>query len=71
MRSVTGERTVPKLKKSNYGTVVAPGLWFKSAWVSMKWGLDTARTSDKRFLLQKDMMAVVCVDATGDPKKDR
>ena len=73
MRSITGERTVLKLKKSIYGTVVAPKLWFEHCMKAFhELGFEHS-AYDKCFLIRKDMMIVVYVDdcgiATDDPKK--
>ncbi|CAJ1935829.1 unnamed protein product [Cylindrotheca closterium] len=65
MRSITGERTVLHLKKSAYGTVIAPRLWYKHSMKAFhKLGFESS-SYDKCFLIRKDMMIVVYVDNCG------
>jgi len=73
MRSITGERTVLKLQKSIYGTVVAPKLWFEHVMRGFRELGFEPSAYDPCFLIRKDMMVVVYVDDCGvaadDPKK--
>ena len=73
MKSITGQRTILRMKKSCYGTTVAPRLWFEHV---MKAFLDLGfqpSAYDKCFLVREDMMVVVYVDdcgiSTDDPTK--
>ena len=73
MRSITGERTVLKMKKSCYGSTIAPRLWFEhlmSALLDMGF---KPSSYDKCFLIKEDMLLVVYVDdcgiSTDDPSK--
>ncbi|CAJ1928508.1 unnamed protein product [Cylindrotheca closterium] len=65
MRSITGERTVLHLKKSAYGTTIAPRLWYKHLMKAFhELGFESS-SYDKCFLIRKDMMIVVYVDDCG------
>ena len=65
MRSITGERTVLQLKKSQYGTSVAPRLWMDHLMAAFKELGFKSSSYDKCFLIREDMMIVVYVDDCG------
>ena len=73
MKSITGERTVLRLRKSIYGTTVAPRLWFEHVMRAFHDLGFTSSAYDQCFLIRSDMMIVVYCDdcgiSTDDPSK--
>ena len=69
-RSTKGPGTCLRLKKSLYGTTIAPRLWYNCISNALKELGFTQTTHDQCFFYKKDMMVVLYVDDAGIAAKN-